>query len=57
MERIIGKKVKGKIDRPLGSRHPKYHDLSTLSITVMLKEYLPPTVRSRTYMYWEPMSL
>ena len=27
MECIIGKKVKGKIDRPLGSRHPKYHDL------------------------------
>ena len=27
MSRIIGKTVKGIIDRPLGSRHPKYPDL------------------------------
>ena len=27
MRTIIGKTVRGKIDRPLGSRHPRFHDL------------------------------
>lgn len=27
MQKIIGKKVNGKIDRPIGSRHPHYPDL------------------------------
>lgn len=27
MQNVIGKIVKGKIDRPLGSRHPRHPDM------------------------------